>query len=197
MQVAEFLIWSVAPKHPEEISRLAALLPRLIRALAEGARAVDVPPAQRAGFMQDLLDAHARVIEAAKQWESGQPDPRPMTVRLRSDGSVRFARNRREPRADAETISVGATLLSSLERGDYIEVTSDTGAATVYKLAWISPARKLYILSRYPKETLTFSASDLAALVSCARARVVQGTAAVDQAIGELTRDRGTAAGLH
>ena len=195
MQVAEFLIWSVAPKHPEEISRLAALLPRLIRALAEGSRAVDVPPAERVGFLQELLDAHAKVIEAAKQWESGQPDPRPMTVRLRSDGSVRFARNRRERRAEPQTISVGETALSSLERGDCIELLEDSGAATVYKLAWISPARKLFILSRYPKETLTFSAPELAALVSCAKARLLEGTATVDEAIGELTREGGPNAG--
>jgi hypothetical protein len=189
LRVAEFLIWSVAPKHPEEISRLAALLPKLIRALSEGARAVEVPQDERSGFMQELLEAHAKVIEAAKQWQSGQPDPRPMTVRLRSDGSVRFARNRRERRREAETISVGETTLSAFERGDRVEVTDDTGVSSIYKLAWISPARKLFILSRYPKETLTFSATDLAALVSCAKARVVEGTATVDQAIGELTRE--------
>jgi hypothetical protein len=197
MQVAEFLIWSVAPKHPEEISRLAALLPKLIRALAEGARAVDVPQDERSGFMQELLEAHAKVIEQAKQWQSGQPDPRPMTVRLRSDGSVRFARSRRERRQDEQTISVGETTLSSFERGDRVEVIGDTGASSIYKLAWISPARKLFILSRYPKETLTFSATDFAALVSCAKARLVEGTGTVDQAIGELTREGGVASTIH
>jgi hypothetical protein len=197
LRVAEFLIWSVTPKHPEEISRLAALLPKLIRALAEGSRAVDVPQEARSAFMQELLDAHAKVIDTAKQWESGQPDPRPMTVRLRSDGSVRFARNRRDRPEEPQTISVGETALSSLERGDCIELTGETGASTVYKLAWISPARKLFILSRYPKETLTFNAADLAALVSCAKARVVEGTATVDQAIGELTREGGPTAQTH
>jgi hypothetical protein len=197
LRVAEFLIWSVAPKHPEEISRLAALLPKLIRALSEGSRAVEVPEAERTGFMQELLEAHARVIEAAKQWQSGQPDPRPMTVRLRSDGSVRFARNRRERRVEAETISVGETALSAFERGDRIELIGDNGLASIYKLAWISPARKLFILSRYPKETLTFSATDFAALVSCAKARVVEGTATVDQAIGELTREGGVTSRTH
>ena len=191
MQVAEFLIWSVTPKHPEEISRLAALLPKLIRAVAEGSRAVEVPQEERSGFMQELLEAHARVIEAAKQWQSGQPDPRPMAVRLRSDGSVRFARNRRERREDARTISVGETALSAFERGDRIEIFDDSGSS-IYKLAWISPARKLFILSRYPKETLTFSETDLAALVSRGKARQVEGLGTVDQAIGEMTREGGT-----
>ncbi|NLD55438.1 MAG: DUF1631 domain-containing protein [Burkholderiaceae bacterium] len=189
MQVAEFLIWSVAPKHPEEISRLASLLPKLIRALAEGSRAVGVPQDERSAFMQELLEAHARVIDAAKQWQSGQPDPRPMGVRLRSDGSVRFSRSRRERDTGAPTISVGETALSSFERGDRIELIGDTGASQVYKLAWISPARKLFILSRYPKETLTFSSADFAALVSSAKARLVEGTGTVDQAIGEITRE--------
>ena len=197
LRVAEFLIWSVAPKHPEEISRLAALLPKLIRALSEGARAVEVPEQERTAFMQELLEAHARVIEAAKQWQSGQPDPRPMTVRLRSDGSVRFARNRRERRVEAQTISVGDTALSAFERGDRIELIGDNGVSSIYKLAWISPARKLFILSRYPKETLTFSATDFAALVSCAKARIVESTATVDNAIGELTREGGIASQTH
>ena len=195
--MAEFLIWSVAPKHPEEISRLAALLPKLIRALAEGARAVEVPPEERSTFMQELLEAHAKVIEAAKQWQSGQPDPRPMTVRLRSDGSVRFARNRRERKREAETISVGDTALSAFERGDRIELIGENGVSSIYKLAWISPARKLFILSRYPKETLTFNAADFAALVSCAKARIVEGTATVDQAIGEITREGSVTSQLH
>ena len=197
LRVAVFLIWSVAPKQPEEISRLAALLPKLIRALAEGARAVDVPPEERSTFMQELLEAHAKVIEAAKQWQSGQPDPRPMTVRLRSDGSVRFARNRRERKREAETISVGDTALSAFERGDRIELIGENGVSSIYKLAWISPARKLFILSRYPKETLTFNAADFAALVSCAKARIVEGTATVDQAIGEITREGSVTSQLH
>ncbi len=197
MQVAEFLIWSVAPKHPEEISRLASLLPKLIRALAEGSRAVGVPQEERSAFMQELLEAHARVIDAAKQWQSGQPDPRPMGVRLRSDGSVRFSRSRRERDTGAPTISVGETALSSFERGDRIELIGDTGASQVYKLAWISPARKLFILSRYPKETLTFSATDFAALVSSAKARLVEGTGTVDQAIGEITREGSFTSKVH
>ncbi len=197
LRIAEFLIWSVTPKHPEEIARLAALLPKLIRALTEGARAVEVPPEERSTFMQELLEAHARIIEAAKKWQSGQPDPRPATIRLRSDGSIRFARDRRGRADEAETISVGETTLSAFDRGDRIEVIGDAGHSSIYKLAWISPARKLFILSRYPKETLTFSATDLAALVACDKARLVEGTAAVDKAIGELTREGGFTAQTH
>ena len=173
------------------------MLPKLIRALSEGARAVEVPEQERTAFMQELLEAHAKVIEAAKQWQSGQPDPRPMTVRLRSDGSVRFARNRRERRGEVQTISVGDTALSAFERGDRIELIGDSGVSSIYKLAWISPARKLFILSRYPKETLTFSATDFAALVSCAKARIVESTATVDNAIGELTREGGPTSRMH
>ena len=87
--------------------------------------------------------------------------------------------------------------MSAFDRGDRIEVIGDAGHSSIYKLAWISPARKLFILSRYPKETLTFSATDLAALVACDKARLVEGTAAVDKAIGELTREGGFTAQTH
>lgn len=197
LKIAEFLIWSVTPKHPEEIPRLAGLLPRLIKALNEGARAVDVPESERTNFMQELLEAHAKIIESAKVWQSGQPDPRAADVRLRSDGSVRFSRERRARVDEPQTIFVGETALAQFERGDRVEVIGESGASRVYKLAWISPARKLFILSRYPQETLTFTAADFAALVLCHKARIVEGAPAVDKAIGELTREDGFTAQTH
>ena len=77
------------------------------------------------------------------------------------------------------------------ERGDHIELSNDTGEPAIYKLAWISPARKLFILSRYPKDTLSLSAAQLASLVFNERARLLDGPQAVDDAIGVLAREAG------
>jgi hypothetical protein len=197
LRIAELLIWSVAPKHPEEIGRLAKLLPRLIRAVNEGGRLVDVPDGDRAAFMQELLAAHSAVIDRAKRWQHGQPDPRPATLRLRADGTVKFARSRIEQQVDPATVAAGESVLNSFSRGDRIELADDVGLKAIYKLAWISPARKLFILSRYPKDTLSISAAEFAALVFSERARRVEEPKAVDEAIGELTRESAVAPGSH
>ena len=189
LRVAEQLIWSVAPKHPEEIGRLAALLPRLIQALVAGGKLAEMPQAERESFMQELLAAHTSVIDQAKLWQAGQADPRLPTMRLRSDGTVRFSRLGRNQIVDPVTIAAGESVLGLFERGDHIELSRDDGMAAVYKLAWISPARKLFILSRYPKDTLSLSAAQLAALVFNERARRIDGPQAVDDAIGVLARD--------
>ncbi len=194
LPIAELLIWSVAPKHPEDIARLAKLLPKLIRALNEGSRLVGVPAAERDAFMQELLSAHSNVIEKAKRWQMGQPDPRPATLRLRADGTVKFSRSRIQQPVEPPTVAAGESVLNSFNRGDRIELAGDDGDASIYKLAWISPARKLFILSRYPKETLSLGAAELAALVFSERARRVDAPKAVDEAIGELTREPRAAA---
>ncbi len=195
LRIAELLIWSVAPKHPEEIGRLAKLLPRLIRAVSEGGKLVDVPNSDREAFMQELLAAHSAVIDRAKRWQHGQPDPRPSTLRLRADGTVKFARSRIEQQVEPATVAAGESVLNSFTRGDRIELADDAGQAAIYKLAWISPARKLFILSRYPKDTLSISAAEFAALVFSERARRVEEPKAVDDAIGELTRESRVALG--
>jgi hypothetical protein len=52
------------------------------------------------------------------------------------------------------------SLLAGLQRGQYLDLHDASGVRTL-KLAWVSPARKLFILSRYPDESLTFEASEL------------------------------------
>ena len=166
-------------------------LPRLIASLIDGARAVDMPDADREAFLQELLSAHGAVIDQAKRWQVGQPDPRSPAMRLRSDGTVRFARLSRDSASDPVTVAAGESVLGRFERGDHIELITDAGEPAVYKLAWISPARKLFILSRYPKDTLSLSAAQLAALVFNERARRIDGPRAVDDAIGVLARKAG------
>src|SRR5690606_19161928 len=50
LQSAEMLIWSVAPKLPEDIGRLASLLPRMIGSLMKSLQAVGIDDAERERF---------------------------------------------------------------------------------------------------------------------------------------------------
>ena len=77
---------------------------------------------------------------------------------------------------------VGRTPLADLQRGDRIEI-DESGEVRNFKLAWISPTQKLYILSRFPDEARSLDAQAFAALFNAGRARIVERRSAVDRAI--------------
>jgi hypothetical protein len=192
LRAAEYLIWSVAPKHGEDVSRLATILPRMIRALNLGVSSIEMPREERDRFFDELLQAHTREIEAAKKrGGTSQPVRSKPSVRLESDGSVRFVDRRGEGARSDEvpTLAAAELLLQSLRRGQRVELADAAGAAKVYKLAWISPARKLFVLTRYPEPPLTFASSEFASLLDSERARLIADESAMDRMIEALTRD--------
>jgi hypothetical protein len=200
LRTADYLVWSVAPKHSDEITRLATILPGLIRGLNQGLATVEIYPAERGAFFDELLRAHtleiaavrkrattAQSAQAAKSAESARA---PVAVRLQEDGTVRFVAKKPEAPA-AQTpppASAVDTLLESLQRGQKIELVGDEGAR-VLKLAWISPARRLFILTRHPEESLKLQGNELAFMLQQGQARIVNVDSALDRAIGSVTGD--------
>jgi Protein of unknown function (DUF1631) len=194
LQVTEALIWSVAPKLPEEISRLASLLPKLITGLMRGLKMIEMPDEPRNEFFNELLRIHTKAIEAAKhshpQRTAGMRAV--SRIRMRSDGSILYTppRTDDETRTAAEPVSVDepstlgarAMLAADVRRGDRIEVDEE-GETKRFKLAWISPSQKLYILSRFPDEARSLDSAQFAALFESGKARVVERRSTVDHAI--------------
>ena len=196
LRTAEHLIWSVAPKLSEEIPRLASVLPALIRGLNHGLEQVEIPADERAAFFDELLRAHTLEIAAAKKRATATATATVATashaVRLAADGTVRFVP--RTPEVDAAPRpSASDELLATLQRGQRIEVDGDAGAR-VFKLAWISPARKLFILTRHPDESLTLQGGEFAFMLQRGQARQAEADSALDRAIGSVTGDDGAPA---
>jgi hypothetical protein len=191
LRTAEYLIWSVAPKLSEDIGRLAMLLPKLIRSLNQGLEVVEIPVEEREHFFDELLRAHAHEIDAAKKrFQNARAVMPSVTVQLQPDGTVRFAGRRRDPAADESSTVFGSDkLLSSLSRGQRLELGGE-GEPKVFKLAWISPARKLYILSRHPDESRTFTGAQLAALLRSEQLRPITEGPTLDRAIDSATQAR-------
>ncbi len=191
LRSAEYLIWSVAPKQSEDVARLATLLPKLIRALNQGLELVDIPEDERGRFFDELLRAHATEIEAAKKrFQNAEAARIPVSVKLQADGTVKFASSgaQRSLADESPTLSAADTLLQSLRRGQHIELDGDDGPHA-YKLAWISPARKLFILTRHPDQALTFQGGEFALLLQRDAARIIDEDSAVDRAIDSVTSD--------
>lgn len=192
LAVCEGLIWSVAPKLPEEVSRLAALLPRMIGGMATGLRIVAMPEADRQAFINELLAAHTAAIGAAKASAAAAASAarRESNLRMRADGRIQFSPvlPPSEPqRVDPPTVEARSILLGELKRGASLEVdTIGSGEFLTYRLAWISPAHKLYVLSRYPQGAIAMDRAQLAALFDTNRARVLEQHSSVDRAIESI-----------
>ena len=191
ISVAEGLIWSVAPKSPDEVPRLAALLPKLISGLMRGVRLASMPDDSRGAFFDALLNAHTAAIAAAKQTAAVAASRKPSNLRMRSDGRIQFAPIAPpvEPlRAEPPPVEARSMTLGGLKRGDAIEVDANgSGEYLSFKLAWISPAQRLYVLSRYPEGAMSLDRPQLAELFDTGRARVVETGSMLDRALESMT----------
>ncbi|MCZ7561271.1 MAG: DUF1631 domain-containing protein [Burkholderiaceae bacterium] len=173
LRAAEMLIWSVAPKSPEEINRLAEVLTRMIRALMNGLEPVGMEAGERERFFNELLQWHTRAVREAKSASGGPSQPAPPAPRGIADQQARAAAAAHAAQtavaaaqpagtaqagaggasagaADARPPGQGEVHVDALQRGDLIEL-DEGGARRVFRLAWIGPTRKLFVLTRYPR----------------------------------------------
>ena len=192
MAVGEGLIWSVQPKQPDEVPRLAAMLPRLINGLMRGVKMAAMPDERREAFFDELLQAHTRAIAAAKQTAAGR---RPTNLKMRSDGRIQFvpvAPPSESVRIEPPTVEARSIHLGELRRGDTLEVdTSGDGHFRSFRLAWISPAQRVFVLSRFPEGAMSVDRAQLAAMFDGGRARLAEGGSALDKAIESVAAASG------
>lgn len=182
LRLAEHLLWSVAPKGAEEIARLASMLPRLINGLLKGLQVVSPPDAERETFFNELLAWHTQAIADAKRAGEAARNRARAPVRLREDGSVEFQRSGNVVLPATENVVVERSVVDDLERGCLLDF--DDGDQTLrVKLAWISPSRKLFALSRYPDFARSLSRAEFAALFDERRVRVATEHSPLDRAI--------------
>ncbi|GMV03300.1 MAG: DUF1631 family protein [Burkholderiaceae bacterium] len=199
LHAAELLIWSVAPKTPEEIGRLAAVLPKLISGLMKGLAPVGMEAGERERFFNELLQWHTRAVREAKTAAGGPPassiagGPRGDVV---PQAPVRAAAAA-VPVGGGGSASVGAidtrpagqgeACVDALQRGDLVEL-DDGGARRVFRLAWIGPTRKLFVLTRHPDAGRSFTRSELAHLFEAGFARRAVVESALDRAIDAVAQ---------
>ncbi|MBW6496021.1 MAG: DUF1631 domain-containing protein, partial [Burkholderiaceae bacterium] len=93
--LCEQLLWSVAPKSPDEISLLASMLPRLIGGLMRGLQATTITKEEREKFFNDLLQWHASAISVAKEAPPGARTRTGQVLSVGTDGAVLYDPSRR------------------------------------------------------------------------------------------------------
>ena len=214
LELAEGLIWSVAPKLAEEVPRLAALLPGLIGGVMLGLKRTAIAEPAREAFFAELLRTHTAAIQAAKalaprvaaarQSPATHPATNPATNPVAKPATdvpgaaapapeAPGVRAPRDPAVDAPAAGranvreTGPEVgLAGLSRGDILEL-DDSGEPKRFKLAWVSPSRALYVLTRFGDQARSLTRQQLGELLARGQARLVGGRSPLDQAIASLS----------
>ncbi|MEZ5729913.1 MAG: DUF1631 family protein [Burkholderiaceae bacterium] len=187
LRLGEQLLWSVAPKSADDIGRLAGVLPKMINGLLRGLKVVNPPQDEREQFFNELLEWHTRAIRQAKENSAANRDKVVSNVRLRSDGSIQFRQINRV--ADVTpTVAIQYSLVDELVRGDLIDLRESPDDDPVrVKLAWVSPSRKLFALTRYPDIARSIARAEMIAMFDDGRAARADEAPTVDRAIEAVT----------
>ncbi len=217
MAIAERLLWSIAPRKPEEIPELAAALAGLVGDLRRGLESDEIEPEARDGFLRELMAVHTSRIAEAKDIELQRERRRAARRAAAASGATTlfgvtaFAPTViGSPDASAGTPAAGtaapvaattmpadpAPAMPSLEellqvrfqRNDQVEVIDPNGPPRRYRLAWVSPGRTLFILARRPGEQWPLPRKELNRMLEEGKARVVELRPAVEQALDAMAR---------
>ena len=176
LALVDELVWSVAPKQAADVPRLTGMLPKLVPALGRGMKAVDVPVAAQRAFLDELMQAHTALLQAARAKRPLPPPPPPAAP---------------PPPPASESIAAPELAADSpaiLERGAVVEfAAADAGPAVRAKLTWISPKRTVYLFTARGAAARRVSPQELSAALRDARARVVgEGGAVIDRALAAV-----------
>jgi len=175
LALVDDLLWSVEAKQAADVPRLTAMLPKLVPALNRGMNAVDMPAGGQRAFLDELMQAHKGLLQAAR---SKQPLPPPAAAPRPPPPSDTIA---------APELAVGAQPV--LERGAVVEF-ADADPPVRAKLTWISPKQTVYLFTARGAAARHVSSPDLSAALREGRARLVAGSGAViDRALAAVVGD--------
>jgi hypothetical protein len=192
LATVDALAWSVSPKTSAEIPRLAGLLPKLIGELGRGLGRAEVDKADQDRFFNELLKCHTEVIQRAKSNASNaarradapavEAVPRPVRREVPA------------PRpAEASVSAEVARQLGELHRGDTLELLEPDGMRRRYRISWISPIRRLFVLSCHPDVTRPVERAELARWFATGRIRVADAETAVERTIATIAAGKAAA----
>lgn len=172
------LVWSVGPKQAADVARLTALLPKLVSALNRGMKALDVPAAAQAGFLDELMRAHAALIQAARSQRSPAPAAGPAPPPAAAPAPL--------PPDTIAAPELAADPHPVLERGAVVEFR-DADPPVRAKLTWVSPQQTIYLFTARGAAARQISRADLAAALRDGRAyRSVDAGAVIDRALAAV-----------
>jgi|GEM_PF-1226889 len=192
--VAEQLIWSVVASTSSELNKMASVLPKMIGGLNKGIeRLPEDERAQYEPFFSELMKWHTKTIGSAKKrkGKSSTASAKSSNVELQDDGSVKIRKLEEAKQKEAEnpaTIATDGSIIDELVKGQKIELRESDEEPLIVKLSWISPARKLFALSKYPDFARSVPRAEMISMLESGRlVRVVDEDAPVGRAISAVS----------
>jgi hypothetical protein len=173
LKLVDDLLWSLAPKQATDVPRLTAMLPQLVAGLSRGMQAVATPEATQRTFLDELMHAHAALLQAAGARRPVAADEAPVPPAAPATVAP-------EPVAAPEAADDKPP---DVEQGMLIEFT-DVEPPVRARLMWISPKRTVYVFIIHGVKTRRMSPRELAEALRAGTARVVkEGEAIVERAL--------------
>jgi len=186
LALVEDLLWSVEPKQAADVPRLTALLPKLVLAVSRGMKAVEVPAERQRAFLDELMQTHTALLQAARARRAQPVPPKPAPQPAAP-----------KPAPAAQVIpspELAADAMLGLERGALVEF-ADTDPAVRAKLTWISPKRTIYLFTAHGAKARKISPRDLSAQLRAGKAALVEaGGAVVERALAAVVAEQPDAA---
>jgi hypothetical protein len=191
------LLWSVEPKgSPEGRKRLAAIVPALVHALAEGLDRSGMPAAERDAFFSALVDCHAHAVKAGLRGMAEVPDavafdPTETPVLARATfaiGDQRVEEIRLTGADESASQAAAATLGTRVRVGAWIELERGARAPARKRLAWVSPATGACLLVGLAPGSMAIAITPaaLAEMLRRGEARVVDDAPLVERTLAAM-----------
>ena len=203
VQGMEDLLWSVEPKaSADDRKRLVAMLPTLLRAIADGFGHAKEPAERLDAFMAALVDCHAGAVKAGLKGIAPMPavviPPVPEAPRIERAvlpaGGVQVEQIRlKTPRGGVvRNVFTRTGIWTNVQRGTWVEFAHGE-AATRARLTWISPNKGVYLFTNPAAGSAAISISPeaLAEQMRLGEARLLDAAPLVDRAVDSMLANLG------
>jgi len=195
LEVAEQLIWSVAPKaDQDERLRLISALPMLLARLNAGLSLIEIDANTRSAFFDALVELHAAAMKGATT-TAPQAVPAAAPAAL-GDGDLLVMRRTEEGVVIEDIMLVGAAPMrrardraamdqvQELKRGDWVDFIDAEGNVARERLNWVSPQKGILVFSNHrAAKAISISPEALARQIRDGAARIVESASVFDKAL--------------
>ncbi len=194
LAVCEQLIWSVASKGPEDVARLATMLPKLIDGLKKGLAPTHIEQEVRETFFNEWFKWTTNLLTTAKAQSAQSAEVRrKSSVRMRSDGTIHFdskalaSATTTPAKESADGFDIPNDPLAEIVKASLIDLDQEEAEPMRVKVSWVSPSRKLFVLRRHPDFTQSVSREEFTMLIKHGKAKLAPTGTALDRAIETLS----------
>jgi hypothetical protein len=155
------LLWSISPTEAaKDRPKLLKLLPTLLARLNAGLDRVGVSQETREPYFQVMVAVHTSLLRPAKSKgaQEANDELEAQPVATASD-----------PRAKLRKRT------TTIERGQWIEMTDEDGTVQRCRLSWVSPLKETFVLKNYDtKEAVTLTAEEFQMLEGEGRIKLIE-----------------------